>query len=179
MKKLLVRLWEKDWFIALWSGVAVTIIGVAFTMRWETHRMRSESLERDRIMMNAIHEELLANKKSAEQNLAWLQHELEILSQDKVISQPLVLMKTGFWDLAKVNLSRELLVDDRLERLRNLGFLTEYVNEAIRSRENYRIHNEGMSNYRDRLQTTDELLVSNLQDLLERIAAYEAVYARY
>ena len=169
----LLTLLSTEWFLGFLSGVAATILGFVLTMMWDIRKMRRESLERDKIVMNAIKEEVLANKQSIAQNLAWLQHEIAILAEDKTMTQPLVLMKTGFWDLAKVNLPKDLLVGNRLARLRDLGFLTEYVNESIRSRENYRIHNEAMNNYKDRLHTADELLIKNLQNLAGELDVYE------
>ena len=163
----LLGLLRTEWFIGFLSGVAATILGFIFTMIWDTRKMRRESRERDKTVINAIKEELLANRKSTAQNLIWLQREIVILSEEKTLTTPLCLMKTGFWDLAKVNLPKSLLVGDKLGRLRDLGFLTEYVNEAIRSRENYRIHNESMTNYTDRLRTADELLIKNLETLAQ------------
>ncbi len=134
---------------------------------------RTESLARDKAVMNAINEELLSNKRSVQQNLLRLHLELSILDQGKTIVQPLFTMKTGFWDLAKVNLTGILLAGDRLVRLRNLVFLAEQVNDEVRSRENYRINNTASTGLCDRMKMVDEHLVGVLQLLDEEIAAYE------
>lgn len=169
----LLNLLNTEWFLGFLSGVAATILGFVLTIIWDIRKARSESQVRDKAVMNAINEELLSNKRSLEQNLLRLQQELSILDEDKSIVQPLFTMKTGFWDLAKVNLSKKLLVGDRLARLRNLVFLAEQVNDEVISRENYRIHNAAMSNYSTRMKINDESLVRILQVLVQEMAAYE------
>ena len=169
----LLSLLEVEWFRGFLSGVAATILGFVLTIIWDMRKTRGESLKRDRVVMSAITEESQSNKRSIEQNLLRLQQELAVLAEDKSIVQPLFMMKTGFWDLAKINLREILLVGDRLAQLRNLAFLAEQVNSEVRSRENYRIHNTAMSNYSTRMRIYDESLVRVLQALALEIAAYE------
>ena len=169
----LLSLLEVEWFRGFLSGVAATILGFVLTIIWDMRKTRGESLKRDRVVMSAITEESQSNKRSIEQNLLRLQQELAVLAEDKSIVQPLFMMKTGFWDLAKINLPEKLLVGDRLARLRNLAFLAEQVNSEVRSRENYRIHNSAMTNYSTRMRIYDESLVKVLLALTQEIAAYE------
>lgn len=169
----LLSLLETQWFKGFLSGVVATVLGFVLTIIWDIRKTRDESLERDRVVMNAITEELQSNKRNIEQNLLRLQQELSVLAENRSIVQPLFMMKTGFWDLAKINLRERLLVGDRLTRLRNLAFLAEQVNSEIVSRENYRIHNVAMSNYSTRMRIYDESLVRVLQALAREIAAYE------
>ena len=169
----LPNLLNTEWFVGFLSGVAATILGFVLTITWDIRKRRSESQERDEAVMNAINEELLTNKRSLQQNLFRLERELSVLGEDKSIVQPLFTMKTGFWDLAKVNLPKKLLVGDALARLRNLVFLAEQFNDEVRSRENYRIHNAAMSNYSTRMKMYDESLAGILQALVPELAAYE------
>ncbi len=134
---------------------------------------RTESLARDKAVMNAINEDLLFNKRSLRQNLSRLHDELSVLDQNMTSVQPLFTMKMGFWDLAKVNLRGTLLAGDRLVRLRDLVFLAEQVNDEVRSRDNYRIHRSAASNYAAGMKAFDESLVRILNLLDTEMAAYE------
>ncbi len=122
MKDWLLRLLGAEWFKGFLSGVAATLLGFLLTMIWDIRKARIESLERDKRVMNAINEELLSNKRSLEQNRAMLQDELSALANNKSLLQPLSVMKTGFWDLAKVNLPKQFIFGDSLTLLRNLVF---------------------------------------------------------
>lgn len=163
-----------EWFSGFISGVAATILGFLFTILWDIYKARRETFERDSNVIKAIDEELLSNKKALQQNLEKLEREFIFLGEDKVLVQPLFLLKTGFWDLAKLNLPKKLLRGNRLVRLRNITFLAEQVNEEIRSREGYRIHNGAMSNYIKRMRIYDESLVGILQDLSAEMRSFES-----
>ena len=162
-----------EWLLPFVSGVAATILGFVLTIVWDVRKTRAESLVRDRTVMKAVNEELVSNKWCLQQNLIRLHHELPVLDQNKTLVQPLFTMKTGFWYLAMINLPGILLAGDRLVRLRSLAILSEQVNDEVRSRENYRIHNTAMSDYAARMKMYDELLVRTLHLLDEEIAAYE------
>jgi len=162
-----------EWVAGFVSGVAATVLGFLMTILWDINKAQRESAERDNAVIKAIDEELLSNKKSLEQNLARLQHELSVLDESKSIVPPLFVLKTGLWDLAKVNFPKKLLRGNRLTHLRNLVFLAEQANEEIRSRENYRIHNGAMSNFNDRMRLYDESIIRVLQALAEEMTVFE------
>jgi len=95
------------------------------------------------------------------------------LPERQFVVQPLHVLKTGFWDVAKINLPKLLLQDARLLKLRNLASLAESCNEQIRSRENYRIHNGAMTNLTHNMRLYDEPLVQQLVALKAAIQEYE------
>ncbi len=162
-----------DWFLGFISGVGATLLGFILTIIWDTRKAGNERREREKAITNALNEELITNKKNVEFDLGALQQELAVLAENKCIVQPLSLMKIGFWELVKVNAPTKLLGNDELARLRDLVLLAEQVNDQIRSRENYRIHNGAMSNFSGRMRLYDERLVSILQALAQEIVAYE------
>lgn len=149
---------QKDWFIGFLSGVAATVLGFVLTIVWDLYKMRRDAREREGVMQRAVSEELTENTVALQHDLDLIQNELAVLSEGKSVVQPLMLFKTGFWDVAKINLPATFLGGDRLLKLRNIVSLAEACNEQIRSRENYRIHNGAMSNYASRLSQYDEPL---------------------
>jgi hypothetical protein len=161
-----------EWVAGFISGVAATILGFLLTILWDIYKMQRESAERDNAIMKAIGEELLSNKKSCERNLAFINAELSVLNERKSIVSPLTIMKTGFWDIAKINFPKILFHGNRLANLRNIASLIEQANEEIRSRENYRIYNGAMSNYTNKMQSYDENIFEALQVLAGEIAAF-------
>jgi hypothetical protein len=162
-----------EWLAGFITGVAATILGFVLTILWDINKAKRESIEKDKAVIKAINEELLSNKKCLEQNLERLQTELDILNKGKNIVQPLFILKTGFWELAKVQFPRTLLRGNRLVSLRSIVFYAEQANEEIRSRENYRIHNEAMSNFHHRMHLYDESIGGVLRLLAAEMAVFE------
>ena len=162
-----------EWFKGFLSGVAATLLGFILTMLWDLWKAGTEARERERSVLSAISEELVANKSALDEDLALLSLELSFLAQQKHIVQPLIPMKTGFWELAKVHFPRKVLDPKSLQLLRDLAFLAERVNYEITSRESYRIHNIPMSNFCGRMMKYDQSLVALLNELNQAIAAYQ------
>ena len=157
---------HKDWsLIGFISGVAATVFGFILTIGWDIYKMRQDEHDREQTVIRALREELIENKAVADQNVTILNLELDVLAQDKSVIKPLLVLKTGFWDIAKVNLPKTLFVGDRLLKLRNLVSLAEDCNEQIRSRENYRIHNGAMTNFSTTMRLYDEPLLQELNAL--------------
>ena len=175
MSSWLRELLTKDWFLGALGGVVATVIGFCLAITWDIYKMRAEGRERTKVAVTAIAEELAANKKTIERNIALLRKDLEVLPEKKSVIQPLSLLKTGFWDVARVSLSQSALPPERLMQLRQAVSLAEQANEEIRSRETYRLHNGAMSNYHDHLAIYDKALLKTLEELGTAVAAYERV----
>jgi hypothetical protein len=173
MPSWLVELLRREWFLGALGGVVATVIGFLLAIMWDLYKMRTEGQERTQVALVAITEELALNKKLIERNVALLRKDLEGLPEKKSVVQPLSLLKTGFWDVAKVSLSRNALRPDKLLRLRNVLALAEQVNEEIRSRETYRLHNGAMSNFHDHLGIYDGALLETLEELSSALTTYE------
>jgi len=63
--------------------------------------------------------------------------------------------------MVKINLSQKLTEANILIQIRKAAQLTEQINEVIRSRENYRIINEGkLDNYSSRRATYNEIVLN-------------------
>ena len=136
-----------EWLIGFMGGVIATTIGSLLMVGWDILKFRRESRWRDETICGAIREELLANLDILRANQRLFEQKLAVLDQRMLVVTPLSLLQTGFWDLAKVNLPQRLIRDgDMLISIRNVSRMTDEVNETIRSRENYRLHNGAMSN---------------------------------
>ncbi len=165
-----------DWLIGFIVGVALALLGFLLTVTWEVRKLRRESQDREKAVMGAVKEELLSNVEILKNNQTLLNRELAVIDEGKTLVVPLNQLQVGFWDLVKVNLPQKVFAEpDFLAEVREISQLTDQVNETVRSRESYRIHNGAMSNYLSRMAKYDQLLLDNNQKLL---TALEAVQPR-
>ncbi len=160
---------KKEWTRA----IATVVLGFALAVCWQVWRDHRQDRERTQVAMTAIAEELAANRRLIERNITLLRKDIEFLGEKKSLVQPLSLLRTGFWDVAKVSLRRDALPPEQLMKLRQAVSLTEQANEEIRSRETYRLHNGAMSNFHEHLVFFDGVLVKTLAELGTAVAAYE------
>ncbi|MBE3088434.1 MAG: hypothetical protein IMZ71_04910 [Chloroflexi bacterium] len=163
----------KDWFLCFLSGVAATVLGFVLTIGWDVYKCRRDTREKEDTILRALSEEMVENKTIVDRDANLLQQELAVLAEQKAVVRPLSVLKVGFWDIAKINLPKALLRNDRLLKLRNVAALADDCNEQIRSRENYRINNGAMSNFSQRMRIYDEPLVQSLAELKTAIDEYE------
>ena len=169
----LAELLRREWFLGALGGVIATVVGFLLAIMWDLYKIRTEGRERTQTAVAAIAEELSANQRLIERNMTLLRKDLEVLPEKKSVIQPLSLLKTGFWDVAKISLTRGALPPGQLMKLRHAVSLAEQANEEIRSRETYRLHNGAMSNYHDHLAIYNAALLKTLEELRAAVAAYE------
>ena len=131
------------------------MLGFIFTIVWDIKKAN----DNDNVILFAIKEEINENLNILEQNKKLIQTELSVIEINKSLVTPLSLLKCGFWDFVKLNLPKKLNKPDLITKFRNLGQFVDNINENIRSRENYRIHNGAMSNYSSQLKMYDETIM--------------------
>src|SRR5262245_19112627 len=137
-----------DWVTGFISGVGATLLGSATTMLWDQYKYRRDASDRDRALVRALHHEFNENSSLIEQNGKILSEELKITDSRSHIITPLTLLKSGFWDLIKSNLSAGLIRHETLLAVaRDVALLTDSINETIRSRQNFKDTSGAMSNF--------------------------------
>lgn len=161
------------WFAGFLSGVAATVLGFIFTMVWEMHKSRRESRTRDDTIRRCIFEDFRTNKVMASVLIHRLREELKLLPEQKMNTDPLTTFRLGFWDLAKLNLSPNLLIGDRLEFLRNVVVTGDILNQQIQTRETYRLHNQLHDNFPEVMVELNNMLIQNSTMLLSQMNKYE------
>lgn len=162
-----------EWLTGFIGGVIATVIGFILTMVWDIVKFNRESKRREETVLSAVREELVSNMSILEDNVQLLLKDLEVIGDKKSVVAPLTLLQSGFWDLVKINLPRKLTKVDTLVEIRKVAQLTEQVNEQIRSRENYRIHNQAMSNYHRRMRLYDEMILGGILILQKSLKEIE------
>ena len=163
-----LSLWPMtNWLKGLVAGALTTLLGFGFTMLWDTHKFRRELKQRDEAVFSVIKEEVMVNINILKGNQTVLQYESTILDEKKIVVRPINLLQNSSWDVVKINLPQKLKNDvETLKNIREISQLIDGVNESIRSREIYRIHNGAMSNYFSRIKIYNQILFKQHEDLL-------------
>ena len=158
-----------NWIIPFASGVGAVIVGFVLTMIWDFYKFRREIRSREEALLNVIQTELNENINILNTNKAMLERELNVLSNHQSLVNPLTPLQYGFWDLLKVTLSfpKKIIQFDSLTKVAGIAQITKDVNETIRSREEYRIHNGAMSNFSSRMKNYDQILLEESERLLK------------
>ena len=156
-----------DWIIPFAIGVGATIVGFALTMIWDFCKFKREIRSREKALLNVIQYELNENISILDSNEAIVKQELQVLSNHQSVVQPLMPLQHGFWDLLKVNLSfpKEISCLDSTIKIIRIVQIAKGINETIQSRQEYRIHNEAMTNFSSRMKIYDEILLQESEEL--------------
>jgi hypothetical protein len=168
---------KREWFLGGLAGVVATLIGFVFAVLWDIHKMEGERQHRRQAILSAISEEVRANDAAMKRNAEFLEREIALLGDMRLIVTPLSPLETSAWELAKASNPQELFAPDALVKLREVIVLAEQINELVDSREFYRINNSSMDNYGERLSQYDRLLLEATARLKEASDAYNLVAA--
>jgi len=164
-----------EYWVGFASGVGAVLIGFILTMAWDLFKWNRELKKREETVLSAVKEELQNNLDLSKHIYRYLQEEFKVIDTNKTIVEALPILYVGFWDLIIINLPKKLLKTDVLIKIRNVSQFTNIINEQIRSRENYRINNEAMSNYHSRIKLYDQILMGHvvkLSRLLEELEPF-------
>ena len=164
-----------EWLTGFTSGVFATIIGFILAMLWDFFKFKKEVKRKEEAITTTVQHELNENKIILHHNQILLEKELEILDEKRSVVDPLIPLHSSFWDLLRTNLpfphkyrSFEVAI-----KIPQAAQLTRDINETIRSRENYRIHNQAMSNYFSHMKLYDQRLIEDFERLLKVLRELE------
>ena len=158
-----------EWIKGFISGVIATIIGFILTMLWDIYKSIRETKEREGRVLLAIKEDLNSNIVILSDNFDLISKELEYIKSGTSLVNPLVPLKTGFWELVKIYLPKKLVKEDILIKIRDIVRNSEHINEMIQSRENFRIHNMALTNFGAQLKKYDGIILEQMQNILDLI----------
>jgi len=128
--------------------------------------LRKELDERDEAILTALRYDVSTNMTLLEQIRGQLAAELEFLKERKNIVPPLLELHTSAWEILKISLPKRLFqTKDALQNLAEAFRLAQTFNGIIRSRENYRLHNESMDNFHRRMGLYDDDLLARIEPL--------------
>ena len=166
-----------DWVIPFSIGVGATVVGFILTMVWDFFKFRRENHAREKALLNIIKYELSENISVLDNNKTILKQELKGLDKHEIVIQPLIQLQCGFWDLLKINLSfpKKISDFDSSMNLIRIAQITKEINETIISRQEYRIHNEAMSNYSVKMKIYDEIVMKKIEKMQELLSELQSI----
>jgi len=156
---------DSQWLAGFISGIVATIIGFIFTMIWDIYKFKRDQKNRENNLVSAFKRELNDNLEFLQYNKDLLSMELEAIENDKYIIIPLIMLQNDFWELMKINLPRVLAEEDILVKVKKVVRSIIQLNEQIKSREDYRINNQGYTNYKSRMRAYDERIIIITKEL--------------
>jgi len=158
-----------EWLIGFIGGVLATVLGFVLTMSWDLFKHRKEAKEREKTVEGFVGMELTENRRILLSNQRLLENELRSLDENKMLVLPLTLFRMGFWELLKGHLpfpgkyrSSSAVLD-----LLVVVELTTDINETMRSREVFRLHNQGTADFVAQIRIYDKRLIEDGQMLLK------------
>ena len=121
-----------------------------------------EKQHREKATLSTLTWELAFNASAVADDQKIIEIELDALKQDKSIITPLRLLQTQAWELLRVYMPPALNHASTLTELTGAYNAVFTLNELIRSREEYRLHNGAMSNFTTRMVAYDQNIQQNL-----------------
>lgn len=153
-----------QWTSGFISGVAATIVGFIFTMLWDVYKYRRDTSQRDESITKIALHEIEENRQASIENIKLIEEELSILDKGKEIVRPLLLMKSGFWDILKGSIPKKLIENiELIESIQSISLLANHINEQIRSRQNYKNAASAMTNYNSSVKIQDNMILADLK----------------
>ena len=158
-----------EWVFGLIGGIIATLIGFIFSIRWDMYKYKRDTRQKDELIITSIKEELDANSEIQFANNVTINNDINALNEGKIVIPPITQLHDSIWELMRIHLPNKMSSTDMLTKARNAVQLTKQTNEYIQSRENYRINNQGMSNYHAVLMIYDKDLLPLMKLLQQHI----------
>jgi hypothetical protein len=130
----------------------------------------AEKVEREKTVASALIRELSTNEGSIGHNNTALALELEALKKNSTLVAPINTLETSAWELLRLYLPHEIGTNPKaLAGVTDAYNRILYVNEVIRSREEYRLNNQAMDNLSSRMTKYDQTLLDLNNELVPRL----------
>ena len=143
------------------------IVGFILAVIWDIFKSKRDETKKEKQILLFLKEELKYNLYVASQNVDLIIEDLKSIGNNSGIVNPLITLKTGFWDLIKFHLPKRIAEGDMLKNFSEVARYTETISETIKNRENFKIFNRISPNYGLILKAYDEILIKEFSELVE------------
>jgi hypothetical protein len=187
-----IRRWDRflhNYFIQIFVGALIGVISYHYGQKFEQERQEKITIERQ----NKINDHaIILLKIELSQNMATLNNveiltkkNLSDLDENKVTITPLMHFSFETWDYVKFSEADFLFISDTadLRKLINCYLVLRILENKIKDREQYRLFNEGSTNFKERLASLDHNIlnytetarehIEDAQEYLDRIHAWK------
>lgn len=158
----------------LLAGALIAAFGAILVMVWDYYKMYKDTIDRDTKILNAIEYEIGTNLYFLAINLKRLALDEEGKKINKTVTQPLIPFRNEMWILARTNISKNLLEDDKIIDMSTISMLIDATNELIRSRENFRQRKHSTIDfYLEWMRTYNTDLITNINNLANQLISLQ------
>jgi hypothetical protein len=154
---------------------------IAFqTITFLTREQKEDTKRQEEIQITLLFlkNEIGINSAIANENSTALEKELSLLKEHKSMLNPLTEFKSEMWNVAKSRGAKFIVDLNDVNRIERAYAGMEIVNYKIRSRENYRLANQAMSNFEEAMVKMDTGLLANFEEVKKATAEGEAILDR-
>lgn len=135
--------------------ITLVLLGFSLALTWDTFKeAKKEKKERESIVF-MLQSEMGSIHGAVNSNLETIQANLAAMEKGKETVRPLLLLDTDAWESAKLRNNVFIKNTGDLFKMVNLYSAIHIINEKIRFRENYRVANQALINYIERLKIID------------------------
>lgn len=159
---------QQEFINGFLAGIGATTFGFVLTMIWDYWKSTQQRKQLQNNLLILLSDELKYNILVIKNNKSLLTQELNYLKENKSIVNALDIPREDFWEMFKLNYDYRFFSVERVKLIKDVYYITSSIIENIKSRENYRISNQAMSNFHIRMQKYNEILL-NLFDKFEQL----------
>jgi hypothetical protein len=167
-RNLIAVLTNRELISAFLGAVFAFVLAVA----WDVIKDNRREVREERRALQLLRSEVAANIALLELIQEQLSKDSALAKENKELASPLPLLSTRSWE--SVHLAGALS-DDRqqlAQELRETYLAVTIVNQRIQARETYRAMNQAMSNYGERRQVLNQILLESVQNVLDRFRTH-------
>lgn len=144
-------------------GVALVLLGFCLAVIWDNIKdIKREKAERESLVI-MVQLELANIYGTIDINIKTIQTNLKKLEAKSESVSPLVLFETSAWESAKLRNNVFIKNTGDLLKVVHLYTAIHVINEKVRFRENFRMANQAMPNYTERMKMIDSDISQNLE----------------
>jgi len=146
-------------------GSSTTLLGFVCFAVYDHYKYGKILLDNERKTIFFIKGELEKNLITVNYNISRIDSEIAALERNSTILDPLTVFDNSMWNMAAINFPQRLLKSETVNMIRLFSGAIDLINETIRSRENYRMQNQNMSDFLVKLKLYDQMLKIRLPEL--------------
>ncbi|HEY5139838.1 MAG TPA: hypothetical protein VIJ25_11060 [Methylococcales bacterium] len=149
-------------------------IGSGLTIAWEYFIRHKDARRRDINLFDALKSDVFTNMATIRRILSFLEEENTILTTNSSLIGPIGTLNASLWELLRLNLPSKIQNNKYTLSLTSISYyFIQDSNRLLATREQYKLYNEGMSNYSHRLTIYNKSII---QDLNATYATLENLY---
>jgi hypothetical protein len=161
---------------SFWGGALAVIFGFTLTLLWEIWKRYVDVRRKEQSIEKAIEEEIASNREVLSDNNELIIKELDLINKKQFLNLPLSQLAMFSWQLITMNIPKRFQKNKELfTSIRNLFHIVQMYNGVIENRESYKLNNNAMTNYLDKVKSYDQTILTLAKAVLTAIIGFESL----